>query len=247
MKKSVAAGTGSRSRTATAARSVTSGQTKRSPGIRISAKGELPKCAPPKATTAKRRLPRVAVDEPKYGGIASAAVEAATARGWNEWLALLDRAGAAELPHKEIARLLQGKFGTNPWWSQMITVGYEQARGRRETFQKCDGQFQAGKSRVFAVSLKTLYAAWEAPALRRRWLNASSYEVTKATPLRTMRIAWNGGSTRVSVNFAAKSPSRSSVALTHEKLDNAKEVAHWKAFWESQLERLAAFLCERET
>ena len=51
-----------------------------------------------------------------YGGISSASVKKATGKTWREWLALLDHAGAANLPHKEIARfpVLSGKTWNHP-------------------------------------------------------------------------------------------------------------------------------------
>ena len=46
----------------------------------------------------------------KFGGIGSAAVGKATGRKWPEWLALLDKAGARKMPHREIAQLLQVRY-----------------------------------------------------------------------------------------------------------------------------------------
>ncbi len=42
-----------------------------------------------------------------YGGISSAADKKATGKTWREWLAILDKAGAAKLPHKDIVQRLQ--------------------------------------------------------------------------------------------------------------------------------------------
>lgn len=57
----------------------------------------------------------------------SAAVKIKTGKGWNEWLAILDREQAARLGHTAIAELLNRKYGVPGWWSQTVTVGYEQA------------------------------------------------------------------------------------------------------------------------
>ena len=73
----------------------------------------------------------------KHAGVSDEAVAKATGRDWNGWLAALDRAGASTLAHKEIAALLNGKLGVaSGWWSRMIAVGYEQARGLRDRYQK---------------------------------------------------------------------------------------------------------------
>ena len=72
-------------------------------------------------------------------GIGDQAVRAKTGRTWEEWIDALDRAGAAALDHKHIARLVHERFGVGAWWCQMVTVGYEQAKGRRAPRQTADG------------------------------------------------------------------------------------------------------------
>ena len=63
--------------------------------------------------------------------ISSDSLREATGRGWDEWLATLDAAGAADWDHKEIVAYLKREHGdtTTGWWRQSLTVGYEQARG----------------------------------------------------------------------------------------------------------------------
>lgn len=68
-------------------------------------------------------------------------LKAATGRVRAEWHALLDAAGAARWKHPEIARWLYETQGVDGWWAQGITVGYEQAHGRRLPGQQADGTF----------------------------------------------------------------------------------------------------------
>jgi len=70
--------------------------------------------------------------------ISDAAVQSKTGRVWSEWFAQLDKEGAARLAHREIAAALRDRHGLSGWWSQMVTVAYEQARGLRPlvTFEK---------------------------------------------------------------------------------------------------------------
>ena len=66
----------------------------------------------------------------KIGGISGEAVAKATGRDWDEWLDFLDALDAREMTHREIVCLVAGRGGlANGWWQQMVTVGYEQARG----------------------------------------------------------------------------------------------------------------------
>lgn len=61
--------------------------------------------------------------------IGDAAVLKATGNDWKKWFALLDRAGASRLRHREIVALV-GEHGAGPWWSQMVTVFWSKALGR---------------------------------------------------------------------------------------------------------------------
>jgi hypothetical protein len=71
----------------------------------------------------------------KTAGISSAAVKKATGKDWKQWFTLLDKAGARKMPHKDIACLVYEKHQVSGWWAQMVTVGYEQARGLRQKHQ----------------------------------------------------------------------------------------------------------------
>ena len=168
------------------------------------------------------------------------AVRARTGKGWDDWFAILDAAGAAGWDHKEIAAYLGERQGVGPWWCQMVTVGYERARGRRQVHETTSG-FTVNKSKTFAVPVATLYRAWHDEAARRRWLG-ESVVVRKATPNRSLRITWSDGVTNVDVGFTAKGDAKSQVAVEHSKLADAGEVERMKAFWSEALDRLKAAL-----
>jgi hypothetical protein len=190
---------------------------------------------------ASRPAPRPAGDLVKLAGVGSEAVMKATGKAWEDWLKLLDRAGAMKMPHKNIAALVYEKYGVPGWWAQMVTVGYEQARGMREIHQKADG-FAASASRTFAASLQRLYDAWHDPRLREYWLPGAPLEVRRSTDGKSMRITWTLGNSSVNVNFYSKGPDKSMVAVEHTKLTDAEAVAAQKAYWSEGLERLRSWL-----
>jgi hypothetical protein len=64
--------------------------------------------------------------------ISEAKLVEATGKGWDEWFGILDRWGATDHPHIEIARYLADEQGAPMWWTQSITVEYERARDARE-------------------------------------------------------------------------------------------------------------------
>ena len=196
--------------------------------------------------TAARKAPRGALarasgEALRLAGVGTDAVARATGKAWDQWLAILDKAGAVAMPHKAIASLLSDKFGVPPWWSQMVTVGYEQARGLRKPHQKADG-FAASASRTVATGLDRLYGAWTDPALRAVWLGGAPIEVKRATDGKSMRITWTAGGSSVDVNFYPAGAGRSRVQVEHGKLADEKARAAQKGFWGGALDRLKAML-----
>jgi hypothetical protein len=59
---------------------------------------------------------------------------------------------------------------------------------------------------------------------------------------RTARFNWKDGSTRVNVSFEEKGPSKSTVALAHEKLPDADEAETAKTLWRERLADLKSWL-----
>jgi uncharacterized protein YndB with AHSA1/START domain len=177
----------------------------------------------------------------KINGIGDAAVESKTGKNWAEWLAVLDRAGAAKMSHKEIAAYLSSKQKCPSWWCQMVAVGYEQERGLRDKHQK-PGGYSASASKVVGAPVNRLYAAWSDESIRGRWLPKARLQIRKATPNKSLRIAWDDGKTSVSVLFHAKGDAKSQVALEHDKLPESDDVERMKAHWKKALQKLADLL-----
>lgn len=176
----------------------------------------------------------------KYGGIGSPAVKRATGRTWREWFAVLDEAGAAKLPHKEITRRLQRTHRLADWWCQMVTVGYEQARGLRLKHQKSDG-FEISVARTITAPVGRAFAAWREATQREQWLPRTPLTIRKATPHKSIRILW-GDDTLLSVNFWPKGSLKCQVVPQHGKLPSPEAAEKMKAYWAEKLEALGAFL-----
>ncbi|HEY8490417.1 MAG TPA: DUF4287 domain-containing protein [Dehalococcoidia bacterium] len=177
----------------------------------------------------------------RAGGVSDAAVRARTGKGWAEWFAILDAAGAVAWGHKETVRYLREEHGVPDWWCQMVTVGYEQGRGKRAPHQTPEG-YQVGASKTVDVPLAALYAAWADPEVRARWLPDAGFTVRKATQDKSLRVTWVDGRTNLDVNFSPKGEGKSQVSLQHSKLEDAAAVERLRAYWREALERLKAGL-----
>lgn len=174
-----------------------------------------------------------------------AAVLKATGLPWEEWIARLDQEGASKMEHKAIAILLHEKFGVGEWWSQMITVGYEQARGLRAKHEKPDG-FSVSASRTIEAPVKRAFEAFADASVRGRWLPQAPIEVRKATAPKSLRITWlaggKDGKSSVEVNLYAKGPGKCQVSIQHNKLRDAAEADEFKTLWRTRVEALKQLL-----
>jgi len=165
------------------------------------------------------------------------AVKAKTGKTWKEWFSVLDQAGARKLSHQEIVKLLNTKHDVGPWWQQMVTVTYEQARGLRELHQKPAG-YEISVSRTLNVPLGKLYKAFANEKTRKAWLAEDGLVVRKATTDKSMRVTWNDGKTSLEIGFFSKGDNKSQVAVQHSKLPDAKASAKMKSYWAKALDRL---------
>ncbi len=174
-------------------------------------------------------------------GMRSDAVANATGKDWQEWFVLLDRAGAGSLPQQEIERYLQETEGLSGWWSRMVTVGYEQARGRRISRFR-DKSLTIKVARSFETSEESLFRAWADDASRSRWLPGYPILIRKAVPFRTLRINWSDEITGLIVDFSQTSQGTSLMTVRHINLSNARQAESLKFFWEEAMDRLSRLL-----
>jgi hypothetical protein len=166
-----------------------------------------------------------------------------TGRGWEEWFDLLDEWGAAERPHREIARWVAEQLGIEPlvWEAQAVAVSYERARGLRAVGEHPEG-FSITASRTVAVPVERLYEAFVDESLRERWLPDGQLRERTATAPKSARFDWGGGETRVNVTFLAKDQAKSTAALEHARLPDADEAERMKAWWRERLTALKSGL-----
>ena len=172
-------------------------------------------------------------------GMSDASVKEATGCNWERWVRTLDRAGAAQKSHREIAKIV-AFFGTPSWWTQMVTVGYERIRGLREKGQLRAGGYQASKSRTFDAGVSSVYEAFADARTRKRWLD-EDVSIRSAAQHKRMRLAWPDG-TSVVVGFVAKGAAKSVAAVQHEKLADRIAADAAKRAWDERFDRLAAIV-----
>ncbi len=174
----------------------------------------------------------------RIGGISSEAVQAKTGKSWEEWLHTLDRAGARSLNHQRIVALVAKRSRAGRWWQQMVTVGYEQARGLRAKHQAATG-FQVSASRTIAGPPRLVYRHWADARRRRAWLPHQALSITARTPGRAIRASWGAGRERLDVAFNARPGGKTQVTINHRQLPTQAAARRAQAFWRARLVLLA--------
>ena len=164
------------------------------------------------------------------------AVEFKTGKNWSRWFKHLDAAGGKKMTHQEIAAHLSDQHGVRPWWTQMIAVTYEQARGLRDKHQKPAG-YEISVSRTIDAPIAKAFHAWTDEKTRKKWL-AANLTIRKATPNKSIRITWEDGKTSVAAGFLPKGSAKCQVVAQHSKLADAKTAAKMKTFWGAALDGL---------
>jgi hypothetical protein len=226
---------------------------KAAPAKAAPAKAAPAKAAPAKATAAKGNAPKAdlskrpaALDTPaklrpieQAVGVSSDAVARRTGKSWAQWFALLDAAGAADLDHKGIVAVLAQRHGVGPWWQQMVTVAYEQARGKNGNTATDDG-FQVDVCKVLELPLAKLFRFWAEPAERNKWLADDRFSIHKATASKSIRARWGRGVSRIDVDFCEKGPSKSQVTVQHNRIETSDAAEQMKAYWAKKIRALEA-------
>jgi len=175
-------------------------------------------------------------------GIGDEAVKAKTGRTWEEWCKTLDRAGCMKMDHKSIAKYVYENFpGVGGWWSQMVAVGYEQARGLRRAHETATG-FAVSVSRTIGAPVAKVYGTWKDKKQRAAWLAKPDFTVRKATANKSMRITWVDGRSSLEVNFYSKGAGKSQIVVQHTKLASEPAVRRMRTFWSRELDKLKASL-----
>jgi len=168
-------------------------------------------------------------------------VTAATGKPWDAWFSILDRWGARERKHGEMAAYLMEEQGVPGWWAQSITMWYERSRGMRLKHQQPDG-FTVTASKTVAVSADLLFDAFVSSRSRRKWLTDGTMTLRTSQPGRGARFNWADGKSRVVTWFEPKGPAKSTVSVSHERLPDPDEAETTKAAWRKRLVALKSVL-----
>jgi hypothetical protein len=189
----------------------------------------------------------------RIGRVTSQSVLKCTGKDWDQWIKILDSAGARGWPHQEIVAFLKKKYKLGPWWQQGVTGGYEIHIGRRVEGQNLKGEYSTVATRTFPLDKKAMWKLLSSPKGLGVWLKpfsdfklkpGSEFEVYGGVfgEVRTMkageraRLTWQetdwAKPSIVHVLVVARPKGKCIFVIQHENLKDSglreKMRAHWK-------------------
>lgn len=200
------------------------------------------------------------------------ALEKATGKRLEEWLKILDTFDVKAKGHTAAAAFLNEIHGQSFWWSQNITIQYEQERGLRVAGQRCDGSFVINVSKTIQIPWRNAWDAWASAEGWNAWFttgasldfveggrysnNDNDTGVFKKILIRPaknsigevaqIQFTWENEKhcpgSKVTVQFMEKSESKCVVLIEHSKLPDDAGCADMKKGWSWALTSLKSYL-----
>jgi uncharacterized protein YndB with AHSA1/START domain len=186
-----------------------------------------------------------------------ASARKATGKSLGDWFALLDEAGGPTLGRRDLGQLLLATHKLDPWWASTILGLFEAARGMREKDGRLKG-YTICSTKSMKATPQACYQMFATAKALDRWLgpghsltleeggtlrNADGNAATlrKINPGKSIRMLWQhpgiGEDTPVEIKFAP-SGAKTTVMITHERLQTREEADGLRAAWGAALERL---------
>jgi Domain of unknown function (DUF4287) len=173
--------------------------------------------------------------------ISDEAVLKSTGKTWKEWFVILNKAGAKKMEHKEIAQWLKDNHIKSGWWSQMVTVQYEQDVKGRKKHEKPEG-YQISKSMTLSFPVSKVYTAVNNLSIRNNWLKDSDFKITTANKNKAIRGKWIDGKTNIEFQFYQKDNNKTQIVVQQSKIITANQAEKMKKYWSKNFTNLKSFL-----
>lgn len=164
------------------------------------------------------------------------AVTAATGRGWDDWVAVVEADPVADAGHTAVAAWLRDQHDLDPWWSQTVTGGWERIRGRRLPGQMPNGTFAVSRSRTLDVDRDELHAALVHEDGLAVLFPTVDVALRSRPTTKAPRLALPEGVAIVGLD--ERRDGRVRVGVRHQGLPSPAAMELWASFWEEWLTSL---------
>lgn len=172
------------------------------------------------------------------------ALERASGRSWDDWLAVFEAAGGTSASHGELAAAAIAAMPSdleNPgWWAQGAAIAFEQHTGMRVPGQLSDGSFGVSASRTLETDRDAAIEAWAAlvaSAADQRG-RAFGEPRTSRTGKRSFWRASLADAGKVEASATPKDEGRITFTVSQSGLADGAEIEAWRSHWKALLARM---------
>lgn len=185
-------------------------------------------------------------------------IEQATGLSWPEWLVFFESVGAKDLTHPQIARHAyehivasgvlddtaanaRGRQNSSGWWSQNVTVAYEQHIGRRKPGQRADGTYEVSVTKSIGSDMADAFVWWMDMVAGQKEFNGVELDGEPRTSVTPVAHNWRADladGSKLLVSASLRNSSKAMIAITVQKLSSSKDAEQWRAYWKQFLSDL---------
>jgi hypothetical protein len=169
--------------------------------------------------------------------ISNERVKRATDRTWEQWFRILDRIGARNMTHREVARVLYEKgYLKNKMWCQGVTLEYECTIGKRVVGQNCYGEYVANAARTLGknLNLDDALHLWQRNVCGLKEFKEVKLAKEPTTSSSEEWRYWRGtlaDGSKINVTIGLNGLGKAFLNLQHGKLAKIEARETWKLFW----------------
>jgi uncharacterized protein YndB with AHSA1/START domain len=199
----------------------------------------------------------------KIGRVSTESVFKATQKHWDQWLAILERAGARNWTHAEIVAFLKTKHKLRPWWQQVVSLSYQISIGRRIEGQNAKGQYSLTVTKSLYADVKKTWKLLASKEGMELWLRPMYAVAVKAGnhfetqdgyfgEFRTMlkerriRMTWQDPNwekaTVVQILLVGRPKEKSILVFTNDQIRDLKTQASLRKRWKDAVGEFASRL-----
>ena len=184
-----------------------------------------------------------------------------TKKSWDQWIDLLNKSGARNLDHGEIASHLKKKYKLTPWWQHAVAWGYEVHIGRKVEGRNAKGRWSLTATKSLHRSSKDMWRYLTSEEGQAVWLKPLDPlsiepkvafetsdgffgEIRTIAKARRIRVSWSDPEwdrpSYVTLMIVHRPGAKCLLAFMHGEIPDSRTRDQLRVRWRDVLEEVAA-------
>lgn len=194
------------------------------------------------------------------GKVTAESVYKATKKTWDEWVPILNKAGAKNMTFREITKFLAKKYKLGTWWQGAVAAGYEIHIGRRIEGRNQKGEYSVTATKSIKLNRDAIWDFITSEAGQALWLRPMTPiedfapktqfeveggiygEIRTLKPPERLRMRWQDTEwpkpSVLNIGIAQHRPNSSILYVMHEALASPRLREQMREYWRERLEEV---------